>query len=144
MKELKRDTTIDLGDWNWVAGDQKKAAQIYATAWDLLTTAERASTGPDNPLAQPYLLYYSAPRVASHNPKAKPEDIEEKFVELKFPVNEKGKVGDIKVTNSDASESQQKAVMAALHRASYRPRFMDRKPAATDGVSFREIVYNKR
>ena len=141
---LKRDTTIDLGDWNWVAGDQKTAVQNYATAWDLLTTAERASSGPDNPLAQPYLLLYSAPRAASRNPKAKPEDIEEKFVEMKFPVNEKGKVGDIKVTNSDASEPQQKAVMSALHRALYRPRLVDRKPAPSDGVGFREIVYNKR
>jgi tetratricopeptide (TPR) repeat protein len=141
---LKRDTTIDLGDWKWVAGEKKTAIQNYATAWDLMTTAERASTGPENPLAWPYLLLYSAPRAATKNPKAKPEDIEEKFVQMKFPVNDQGKVGDIKVTNSDASESQQKAVMAALHRALYRPRFVDRKPAAADGVEFREILYNKR
>ena len=141
---LKRDTTIDLGDWNWIAGDQKTAAQNYATAWDLLTTAERASAGPDNPLAQPYLLFYTAPRVASKNPKSKPEDIDEKFVEMKFSVNAQGKIGDIKVTKSDATESQQKAVMAAMHRALYRPRLVDRKLAAADSVEFREMVYNKR
>ena len=141
---LKRDTTIDLGDWNWIAGVQKTAIQNYATAWDLMTTAERASAGPDNPLAQPYLLVYTAPRAASKSSKARPEDIEEKFVQMKFPVNAQGKAGDIKVTNSDASESQQKAVMAAMHRALYRPRLVDRKPAATEGVEFREILYNKR
>lgn len=141
---LKRDTTIDLGDWNWVAGDARTAAQNYATASDLLTTAERASTGPDNPLAQPYLLYYEAPRSASKNPKTKPEDIEEKFVEMQFPVSAAGKPGDIKVTKSDTTESQQRAVLAAMHRALYRPRVVDRKPAATDGVQFREIIYVKR
>ena len=141
---LKRDTTIDLGDWYWVAGDYKTAAVKYATAWDLLSGEERASTGPDNPLAQPALLYYSEPRVATKNPKAKPEDIDQKFVEMQFAVNDRGRVGDIKVLNSDASESQQKSVMAAMHRALYRPRLVERKLAATDGVKFREIVYSKR
>lgn len=142
--KLKRDTTIDLADWNWIDGDIKTATDQYATAWDLMTTAERASTGPDNPLAQPVMLYYSEPRAATKNPKAKPEDIEEKFVEMEFPVNERGKVGDIKVTNSDAPEAQQKQVMNALHRAIYRPRMVDRKLAATEGVKYREVVYIKR
>jgi tetratricopeptide (TPR) repeat protein len=141
---LKRDTTIDLGDWNWIEGDYKDAADLYATAWDLMTSAERASTGPDNPLAQPVLLFYAEPRAATKNPKAKPEDIEEKFVEMEFPVNEKGKVGNVKVTGSDASESLQKSVMNAMHRALYRPRMVDRKLAATEGVKFREVVYAKR
>ena len=141
---LKRDTTLDLGDWNWVAGDSRDAERYYATAWDLMSTEERASTGPDNPLAQPLLLFYSEPRAATKNPKAKPEDIEEKFVEMEFPVNEKGRVGDIKVTKSDASESQQKSVMSAMHRALYRPRMVDRRLASATGVTFRETVYNKR
>jgi len=141
--KLRRDTLIDLGDWFWVGGDYKTAAAKYATAWDLLTTQERASGGPENPLAQPVLLYYEEPRAAVRNPKAKPEDLVQKFVEMEYPVNDRGRVGDIKVTNSDASESQQKSVMAAVHRALYRPRLVDRKPAATDGVKMREIVYAK-
>ena len=141
--KLRRDTLIDLGDWLWVGGDYKAAAVRYATAWDLLTTRERASDGPDNPLAQPVLLYYEEPRAAVRNPKAKPEDLVQKFVEMEYPVNDRGRVGDIKVTNSDASESQQKSVMAAVHRALYRPRLVDRKPAATGGVKMREIVYAK-
>ena len=63
---------------------------------------------------------------------------------MKFSVNAQGKIGDIKVTKSDATESQQKAVMAAMHRALYRPRLVDRKLAAADSVEFREMVYNKR
>ena len=141
---LKRDTTLDLGDWNWVAGDTKTATQHYGTAWDLMSTAERASNGPDNPLAQPYLLYYEGPRSTAKNPKIKPEDIEEKFIEMEFPVNALGKPGDVKVTKSDASESQQRSVLSAIHRALYRPRFVDRKPAPTDGVRFREIIFLKR
>lgn len=141
--KIKRDTLIDLGDWLWVGGDYKAATMKYATAWDLLTTQERASDGPDNPLAQPVLLYYEEPRAAVRNPKAKPEDLAEKFVEMQFPVNDRGRVGDIKVTNSDASESQQKSVMAAVHRALYRPRMVDRKLASTDDVKLREIIYVK-
>ena len=141
---LKRDTTIDLGDWNWIAGSAKDAEQHYATAWDLMSSAERAATGPENPLSQPYLLYYDPPRSAAKNPKAKAEDIEEKFVEMEFPVNAQGKPGDIKVTKSDASESQQRAVLSAVHHALYRPRMVDRKLASSTGVQFREVIYIKR
>ena len=141
---LKRDTTIDLGDWNWVTGNTRAAEQSYATAWDLMSGAERAATGTENPLSQPYLLYYDPPRSAARNPKARPEDVDEKFVEMEFPVSALGKPGDIKVTKSDASESQQRSVLNAVHKALYRPRMVDRKLAASSGVQFREIIYIKR
>ena len=48
------------------------------------------------------------------------------------------------MTKSDASESQQRAVLNAMHHALYRPRMVDRKLTASTGVQFREVIYIKR
>jgi hypothetical protein len=63
---------------------------------------------------------------------------------MQFPVTALGKPGDIKVTKSDATESQQRAVLNAVHKALYRPPMVDRKLTASPSVNFREVIYIKR
>jgi hypothetical protein len=47
-------------------------------------------------------------------------------------------------SQTDASESQQKAVLAAVRKAHYAPRLENGEPVDTTGVKFRERMLSKK
>jgi len=65
-------------------------------------------------------------------------------VEVTFTVTKEGRTADIATTATDAPESQQKAVVTAIKRARYAPRFAGGEPVDTPAVTWRERLMLKK
>jgi hypothetical protein len=70
--------------------------------------------------------------------------MEEHFVEATFTVTKDGRTTDVIASETDATESQQKAVLSAVRKARYAPRLEDGEPADTEGVKLRERLLSKK
>jgi len=70
--------------------------------------------------------------------------MEEHFVEATFTVTKDGRTTDVITSDTDATESQQKAVLSAIRKARYAPRLEDGEPADTAGVKLRERLLSKK
>ena len=133
------ETWVDLGDWYLVSGDVPKATEAYRSAWKELQ--QGGSTGL---LSQPRVLAYRPPAASATRARTEARDVDEHHVDLRFTVTADGRTTDISLTESDAPESQQKAVLNAVKRARYGPRLEDGEPVATTGVTLHELVVSKR
>ena len=135
----RADTLVELGDWYMCTGAQPKALDAYRAAWKDFSLA-----GSTAALAAPRQLSYHPPSSSITRSRLSPDNIEEHFVEIRFTVTQEGKVTDVAAVASDAAESQQKKVVAAVKRARYAPRFEDGEPVETTGVTLRERIVTKR
>jgi TonB family protein len=133
------ETWVDLGDWYLVSGDAPKAAESYRHAWK-----ELQQNGSTALLSQPRVLAYRPPPASATRSRIEPRDAEEHHVDLRFTVTADGRIIDVRLTESDAPEAQQKAVLNALKRARYGPRLEDGEPVATTDVALHELVVTKR
>jgi tetratricopeptide (TPR) repeat protein len=130
---------VELGDWYLSGGEVTEAMRAYTRAW-----RDFELGGSTAPLAAPRQLAYRAPLASVTRAQGDRDNMEEHFVEATFTVTKDGHTTDIRTLNSDASESQQKTVLAALRRARYAPRFEHGDPVDTDGVTFRERLLTKK
>jgi tetratricopeptide (TPR) repeat protein len=135
----RADTLVELGDWYMCTGAQPRALDAYRAAWK-----DFASAGSTAPLAAPRQLSYHPPSSSVTRSRLSADNIEEHFVETRFTVTKDGKVTDVAAISSDAPESQQKKVVAAVKRARYAPRFEAGEPVETTGVTLRERIVAKR
>jgi protein TonB len=76
--------------------------------------------------------------------KADHDNLEEHFVEVSFTVTKEGRTTEVMASDTDATESQQKAVLSAVRRARYAPRLENGEPADTAGVKLRERLLSKK
>ena len=70
--------------------------------------------------------------------------MDEHFVEASFTVTKDGRTTDVSTSDTDATEAQQKVVLAAVRRARYAPRLENGEPVDTEGVKLRERVLSKK
>lgn len=140
LDHLRRgDTLVELGDWYLTIGSGPKAIDAYRLAWKDFSMA-----GSTAALAAPRQLIYHPPGSSITRSRLSADNIEEHFVETRFTVTGEGKVTDVSVASSDAPESQQKKVVAAVRRARYAPRFEAGEPVDTTEVTLRERIVLKR
>lgn len=130
---------VDLGDWYRLAGASTRALATWRDAWNELNLAGNTSL-----LARPALVIYRAPPVATSQRKQDPEEYGVQEIELRTSIGPDGALREVTVANpSPERESAERAVIAALRRAIWRPAFQQGQAvAATDHV-FREKVYVK-
>ncbi|MFL6601243.1 MAG: tetratricopeptide repeat protein [Steroidobacteraceae bacterium] len=130
---------VELGDW-YVCGDVlPRGLQAYREAWK-----EFALGGSIAALAAPRQLSYRPPLAAVARAKGDHDNMDEHFVEVSFTVTRDGRTTDITTSETDATESQQKAVLSAIRKARYAPRLENGEPVDTEGVKYRERVLSKR
>jgi hypothetical protein len=133
-------TLVELGDWYMCGALPAKALQSYRDAWKDLTLG-----GSTAPLAAPRQLAYRAPSSSvSRSRLTERDNIEEHFIEARFTVTREGRTADVTTSATDATESQQKIVLAAVKRARYAPRFENGEPADTQDVKLRERLISKK
>jgi tetratricopeptide (TPR) repeat protein len=133
-------TLIELGDWYMSGGVPVKGMQSYHDAWK-----ELSQGGSTAPLAAPRQLAYRPPSSAiSRSRLTERDNIEEHFVEATFTVTREGRVTDISASSTDATESQQKIVLAAVKRARYAPAFENGEPVDAHAVKLRERIVVKK
>jgi len=130
---------VELGDWYLSADLLPQGLQAYKEAWRDFEL--RGSTGP---LAAARQLAYKPPLASVARAKGDRDDMEEHFVEATFTVTKDGRTTDVKTLSSDATESQQKAVLSAVRRARYAPRLEHGEPVDTERVTLRERMLAKK
>lgn len=135
-------TLIELGDWYLIGGATSRAHEAYRQGW-----AQSADAGPEAraPLTAPRRLAYRPPSIAvSRASPSRPEEYEERFVELRFTVGVDGRVSAVETAATDAPPAAERAVAFAVRKARYAPRLENGEPVETTGVLLRERVLVKR
>jgi tetratricopeptide (TPR) repeat protein len=130
---------VDLGDWYRTAGLSERALAAWRDAWRELNLA-----GDTSPLARPEPVVYRAPPIATSQRKEDLDEYSIQEVELRVAIGADGALRDLTVANpAKERESAERAVVAALRRATWRPAFENGQPVATTDFIFREKVYVK-
>jgi tetratricopeptide (TPR) repeat protein len=137
---LRGEVLLDLGDWYLTANQDSRALAAWSQAWTQFTAA-----GDAQPLAQPALVIYRPPAIAVSRRLEDPEDHLVQEVELRLAIGANGAVKEATVANPDPQrEAAERAVIAAVRRAGWRPAFSNGTPTATTDYLFREQVFVKR
>jgi tetratricopeptide (TPR) repeat protein len=130
---------LDLGDWFLTANKISRALDNWRLAWK-----ELSAVGDTSALDKPTAVIYIAPSVAVSDHQRDPDENKEERVELQVAIDANGSVRDATVSNpAPERESAEKAVIAAVRRAAWRPAFRDGQPIAVDDFKFHELVYVK-
>ena len=130
---------VELGDWYMSSGELPRGLQAYREAWEDFKLG-----GSTAALAVPRQLAYRPPSMSVTRAKGDRDSMDEHFVEASFTVTKDGRTTDVTTSDSNATESQQKAVLSAIRKARYAPRLENGLPADTEGVKFRERVLSKK
>lgn len=135
------DVRTQLGDWYQTRLQHERALPYYEQAWRAgLQVRHAGTTLAEYLFGSAVLLHYVPPGYA--NPerlRRTPYDqIETKFVEVAVDVNEQGRVRNPRVLSNHGTERMGVDAVEAASTARYRPRFVDGKPVATTGVTFRQ------
>jgi len=131
---MRRGTAfVELGDWYLSGGLQNRGLAAYRRAWKEFELGGSTAT-----LAAPRQLAYRAPLAAVSRAKGDRDNLEEHFVEVSFTVSSEGRTADVTTVDTDAPPPQQIAVLFAIRRARYAPRFERGDAVETTGVRFRE------
>lgn len=136
------DALIQLGDWHQVKKEHDKARSFYQRAW-LVTGASSESPGRAQ-LSFPQWLYYPMPLSAARSLHLKPEESEERFVQLEFTVTSEGDVKDARVVDSNASQRQTADALEAIRNARFRPKFVEGTPVETTAMTYREVFRSRK
>jgi tetratricopeptide (TPR) repeat protein len=130
----------DLGDWYLTGGATARALPVYREAWNSL-----AQAGGQALLATPVPLTYRPPPGAVVHGNMDPNLYDAQTVELRLTIDANGNVRDAVVVNpAPERESTERAVAAALKRATFRPVFSEGVSVTSTDQVFREQVYVKR
>jgi tetratricopeptide (TPR) repeat protein len=130
---------VELGDWYMSAGVLSRGLHSYRYAWK-----EFELGGSTVALAAPRQLAYRAPLSSVTRSQTEHDNLEEHFVEITFTVTKEGRTAEVTTSDTDATQSQQKAVLAAVRKARYAPRLENGEPTDTPGVRFRERLLSKK
>jgi tetratricopeptide (TPR) repeat protein len=140
VDHMRRGTAlVELGDWFMSDELLARGLHAYELAWK-----EFELGGSTAALAAPRQLAYRSPLAAVSRSKADHDNLEEHFVEVGFTVTKEGRTAGLSVAAADATQSQQKTVLAALRKARYAPRLDNGAPVDTTGVKFRERLLSKK
>ena len=130
---------LELGDWYLTGGVLPQGIQSYREAW-----RDFELGGSSAMLAAPRQLAYKPPPPSVTRYQGDPENMDEHFVEVTFTVTKDGQTTDVRISGTDATESQQKAVVSAVRKARYAPRFVGGEPVDTEAVTLRERLLSKK
>ena len=132
------DTLLELGDWYMSAGGLGRGIDTYREAWKDYVLA-----GDTTVLTQPRLLVYRPPPTSSKRSSLKPDESDERYVEVKFNVTVDGRTDAVEMAGGDAPESAQRATVSAVKKARYSPKFEAGEPVETRGMTMREKILVK-
>jgi len=132
------DTLLELGDWYMSASGLVRGIETYGDAWK-----EYVQAGDTTVLTQPRLLVYRPPPMSSRRSSLKPDESEQRFVEVKFNVLKDGRTDAVELAGGDAPENAQRAMVSAVKKARYSPKFEAGEAVETRGMILREKILVK-
>lgn len=133
--KLRGTALIELGDWYLCGDATAKGIENYREAW-----RELAQVDATVALETPRLIAYRPPSSSEKRSTLDPDSADPHYVEVGFTVTTDGHTKDITVVGTDAPAAVQKAVLTAVKKARYGPRFAQGEPLETPGITMREKV----
>lgn len=128
---------VELGDWYRVAGAGSRAMNTWMEAWGELSKA-----GDTSAMDQPAAIVYRPPQMAVSLRPQDPQQYTIKEVRLRLSIAVDGDVRDATVDSPVAgNESAERALTAAVRRATWRPAFAGGMPVAAPDFLFTEPMY---
>jgi tetratricopeptide (TPR) repeat protein len=131
---------IQMGDWHQIRQETEKARAFYQRAWlvDETETSGRAR------LSFPEQLYYPMPSSAVRARYLRPDESDERFVQIEFTVTSEGTVKDARVVETNASQRQASDALEAIRDSLYRPKFVEGAPVETTALTYREVFRTRK
>lgn len=141
---MHADALLRLGDYYVLLGSQQKARRTFRKAWDVLSDDEELVAARnerfDDPVrirASPIRSFYDRHTNPALNPSIDRSDLEPGVVVVSFDVNTRGRPENIEVIESQPPGLMESAVIRKLRRTVYRPRYVERQPERTKGLTLR-------
>lgn len=140
--QTRAGTLVELGDWYLIGGALARAHDAYRQGW---SESQAAGATALVMLQQPRRLAYRPPSIAvSRATPTRPDEWEQRFVEVRFTVGTDGRVSALETASTDAPGAAERAVQFAVKRARYAPRLENGEPVETTGVLLRERILVKK
>lgn len=133
---------IRLGDWYMIIRKPDLADDSYRVAWQLLAKEGNATELLARYFGHAKRLMYRKP-ITPQNGPGRYENYDGKYVEVRFSVNQKGAVRNLKIANSNSPAAMNKELRVAVKRAMFRPRYVDGQAVVTNNLFFREEFAGK-
>ncbi|MEO0616899.1 MAG: hypothetical protein AAFY69_12280 [Pseudomonadota bacterium] len=138
---------VHKGDWMQYVGSARGASDSYNEAWSLMDAAPELAPLKGELFGQAVAIYeapmyeiYGNAGEVDNDPRFYPD---EGFVTVNYSVDASGKVFDIDLVDSKPAGLRDVYVYRRLGAYVFRPRFVDGKPIAQDGFTFRhDFRYN--
>ncbi|MCZ6537188.1 MAG: hypothetical protein O6838_04765 [Gammaproteobacteria bacterium] len=128
---------IWLGDWYMIIRKPDLADDSYRAAWQRLADEDQASDLLASYFGQPKRLMYLKPATPRKG-AGMYENYDGKYVEVRYSVNENGRVRKLKLGDSNSPAAMNNKLRSAVKLAIFRPRYEDGQAVATDNLFFRE------
>ncbi|MCH9025719.1 MAG: tetratricopeptide repeat protein [Proteobacteria bacterium] len=128
---------IWLGDWYMIIRKPDLADDSYRAAWQRLADEGQATDLLASYFGQPKRLKYRKPAIPRKG-AGMYENYDGKYVEVRYSVDENGRVRKLKLGDSNSPAAMNTKVRSAVKRAIFRPRYEDGQAVATDNLFFRE------
>ncbi len=109
----------------------------YRAAWQILANQQDATELLASYFGQPKRLMYRKPAIPRKG-AGMYENYDGKYVEVRFSVDENGRVRKLKLGDSNSPAAMNTRLRSAVKRAIFRPRYEDGQAVATDNLFFRE------
>ncbi|MCZ6560702.1 MAG: hypothetical protein O6931_07410 [Gammaproteobacteria bacterium] len=133
----RAETYIRLGDWFMITRKPRLAHDAYRSAWQILADEDNATKLLASYFGQPKRLKYFRPRLPQFGP-GRYENYDNKYAEVRYSVNEKGVVRNLKIVDSNSPAVMNGNMRSAVRGAIFRPRYVDGQPVVTDDLFLRE------
>lgn len=142
---MQEQALVELGDYYTVRDAQGEARSHYRRAWDLMSSDEsdldrrRQTFGGVVPLIQQELDPHANFGYRSSDENADPEDYRQGYIVARFTINDRGRVNDIEIADSNPPgfTAMEVRVHEAVEDFVYRPRYDNGMPVDTPGELFR-------
>jgi len=149
---MQEQALIELGDYYTILDVQDKARQNYRAAWKLLSSdsGRLEQRGKDLEMPMP-LLRPSLDRHANFGYRGGAEDPDpsaliEGYIVAQFTVNDRGRVTDISILESDPPDftEMETRMHRTLRESVFRPRYENGNPTRTERLQFRhDFLYRE-
>lgn len=126
---------VDLGDFYTIIND-KKAAEVYTNAWNLLQADEETKRVAEDLFGAPTRLYPRNTGIVYLERQPDAPRGSPLFVRVEYTVRANGKVGEIDVLEKNVPNEQVRLLRYRIRSTKFRPRIENGQVVETKGLMF--------
>ncbi len=126
---------LELADWHLLFEAFRKAHPLYEHVFSLMTEIE--SVDEHAYFSEPKMLHFPLPSDPKPPPASMRDEERSGYVEVNYRVSANGSIQDLRTAASEPPGMMDFRVRRSMRAARYRPRMVEGKAVATEGLHFR-------